>query len=57
MASFGVERFTGNKVVGVVLRVLVVAVLREFDGSLDGDQTLGIVIGLLPTLSYGFAAL
>lgn len=57
MAGFGEDKLTRNRVVGVVLGVLGVAVLRGFDGSLDGPQSLGIGLGLLATLSYGFAAL
>ena len=57
LASFGDERLTLYRVIGVVLGVLGVAVLRGFEGSLDGPQTLGIVLGLIAPLSYGFAAL
>lgn len=57
MAAFGVERLTGNRVAGVVLGALGVAVLRGIDGPLGGPETIGIVLGLVGTLSYGFAAL
>ncbi len=57
MASFGVEKMTGNRFAGVALGVLGVAVLRGIDAPLDGAQTIGIALGLVATLSYGFAAL
>lgn len=57
MASFREEALTLTRVIGVMLGVLGVAVLRGFDGSLDGGQSIGIGLCLLGTLSYGFAAL
>lgn len=57
MAAFQEERLTINRVIGVLLGVVGVAVLRGFDGSLDFGQTLGIGLCLAGTLSYGFAAL
>ncbi|MBT5109767.1 MAG: DMT family transporter [Rhodospirillaceae bacterium] len=57
MASFGEERMTVNRVVGVMLGVLGVAILRGFDGSMNAGQTIGVGLCLVATLSYGFAAL
>lgn len=57
MASFREERLTVYRVIGVLLGVVGVAVLRGFDGPIDGSQTLGIILCLGAALSYGFAAL
>ncbi|NKB57595.1 MAG: EamA family transporter [Alphaproteobacteria bacterium] len=57
MASFQEERLIVNRVIGVLLGVVGVAVLRGFDGPIDGNQTLGIGLCLAGALSYGFAAL
>lgn len=57
MAAFREERLTVNRVIGVLLGVVGVAVLRGFDGSIDAAQTLGIGLCLAGALSYGFAAL
>ncbi len=57
MASFQEERLIVNRVIGVLLGVVGVAVLRGFDGPIDGTQTLGIGLCLAGALSYGFAAL
>ena len=57
MAAFQEERLTVNRIIGVLLGVVGVAVLRGFDGSLDAKQTLGIGLCLAGALSYGFAAL
>jgi drug/metabolite transporter (DMT)-like permease len=57
MASFQEERLTAYRIIGVLLGVVGVAVLRGFDGPLDGSQTLGIALCLAGALSYGFAAL
>lgn len=57
MAGFKQEQLTLNRIVGVLLGVVGVAVLRGFDGSVDASQTLGIMLCLGAALSYGFAAL
>lgn len=57
MASFREERLTVFRVIGVLLGVIGVAVLRGFEGPIDGSQTLGIFLCLGAALSYGFAAL
>ena len=57
MAAFLQERLTANRVIGVLLGVAGVAVLRGFDGSIGGNQTLGIALCMAGALSYGFAAL
>lgn len=57
MAGAGQERLTFNRVVGVLLGVLGVAVLRGLESSGSAAQTLGIVLCLLAALSYGFAGL
>jgi len=57
MASFREERLTTYRIIGVLLGVVGVAVLRGFDGPIDGSQTLGIALCMAGALSYGFAAL
>jgi len=57
MASFQEERLTAYRIIGVFLGVVGVAVLRGFDGPIDGTQALGIALCLVAALSYGFAAL
>lgn len=57
LASFGDEKLSLYRVVGVLLGVLGVAVLRGIDETLDGPQTVGIALGLIAPLSYGFAVL
>ncbi len=57
MAGFQQERLTINRVIGVLLGVVGVAVLRGFDGSISAGQTIGILLCLGGALSYGFAAL
>jgi len=57
MASFREERLTAYRIIGVLLGVAGVAVLRGFDGPIDGSQTLGIALCMAGALSYGFAAL
>ncbi|MGI9407149.1 MAG: DMT family transporter, partial [Hyphomicrobiaceae bacterium] len=57
MASFGEEKLTTYRVIGVLLGVAGVAILRGIGGHLDGAQTLGIGLCLAGALSYGFAAL
>jgi len=57
MASFKQEALSINRVIGVLLGVVGVAVLRGLDGPVDASQTLGITLCLVAALSYGFAAL
>ncbi|MEM1129929.1 MAG: DMT family transporter [Pseudomonadota bacterium] len=57
MAGFREEALTAQRVTGVMLGVVGVAILRGFTDPLSGPQTLGIGLCLLGTLSYGFAAL
>jgi drug/metabolite transporter (DMT)-like permease len=57
MARFQEELLTVNRIIGVLLGVVGVAVLRGFDGPIDASQTLGIALCLGAALSYGFAAL
>jgi drug/metabolite transporter (DMT)-like permease len=57
LASFGDERLTLPRTIGVLFGVAGVAVLRGFDGSVSADQTIGIILCLLGTTAYGFAAL
>lgn len=56
MALFQEERLTVNRVIGVLLGVVGVAVLRGFDGAIDVRQSIGIALCLAGALSYGFAA-
>lgn len=57
MASFREEALTLNRVTGVVLGVIGVAVLRGIEGPIDGRQTIGIALCLAGALSYGLAGL
>ena len=57
LASFGDEKLTLYRVIGVLLGVLGVGILRGIEESLDGPQTVGIALGLIAPLSYGFAVL
>ncbi len=57
MASFQEERLTANRIIGVLLGVVGVAVLRGIEGPIGGSQTLGIALCMAGALSYGFAAL
>ena len=57
MTAFGEEKLTLNRFIGVFLGIVGVAELQGFDGSMDGAQTFGILLGLGATLSYGFSAL
>lgn len=57
MASFRQEQLTANRVIGVLLGIVGVAVLRGFGGPVDAGQTIGILLCLGAALSYGFAAL
>ncbi len=54
MAGFQQERLILNRVIGVLLGVVGVAVLRGFDGLVNASQTLGIVLCLGASLDYGF---
>jgi drug/metabolite transporter (DMT)-like permease len=57
MASFQYERLTINRIIGVLLGIVGVAVLRGIEGPVDASQTIGIALCLGAALSYGFAAL
>jgi len=57
MASFGQERLTVYRVIGVLSGVIGVAVLRGMDGPVNASQTLGIMLCLGAAFSYGFAGL
>jgi len=57
LASFGDERLTVLRTIGVMFGVVGVAVLRGFDEAVSPEQTFGIILCLLGTVSYGFAAL
>ena len=57
LAAFGDEKLTIPRLIGVLLGVVGVAVLRGFDGSIPFEQTIGIILCLLGTVAYGFAAL
>ena len=46
MAGFGEERLTHNRVIGVMLGVLGVAVLRGFGGDVPSEQILGVLLCL-----------
>ena len=57
LASFGEEKLTRNRVIGVIIGIFGVGVLQGSNGTLDSLTTLGVGLGLIATLSYGFAAL
>ena len=57
VASFGEEKLTLNRIVGVLIGFLGVVVLRGIEEPLDSLQTLGIGLGLAGTLCFGFTAL
>ncbi len=57
MAVYREERLTAQRVIGVALGVVGVAILRGINGTFGGTQTLGIVLCMAGALSYGFAAL
>jgi drug/metabolite transporter (DMT)-like permease len=56
MALFQEERLNACRVIGVLLGIVGVAVLRGFDGPVDGNQTLGIARCMAGALSDGLAA-
>lgn len=57
MATFQEERLTKNRVIGVLLGLIGVAVLKGYETPINGNQTFGIVLCLAAAVSYGFAAL
>ncbi len=57
MASFLEEKLTTIRVVGVLLGVMGVGIIQGFDIDLDQGQTIGILLCLVASLSYGFSAL
>lgn len=56
-AAFGDERLILRRVVGVVLGLAGVVVLRGFAFEVDRNQTVGILLSLGATVSFGFSAL
>lgn len=57
MACFQQEHLTRYRIIGILLGVVQVAVLRGFDGPVNGNPILGIALCMAGALSYGFAAL
>lgn len=57
LAAFAEETLTRNRIAGVLAGFVGVLILRSGDAALSGEQTLGIVLCLGSTVSYGFAAL
>ena len=57
MATFQKERLTKNRVIGVLLGLIGVAVLKGYETPINGNQTFGILLCLAAAVSYGFAAL
>ncbi len=57
MAAFREETLTANRIIGVVLGVLGVAVLKGWDGAIGGAETIGITLCLAGAFSYGLAGL
>lgn len=56
-AAFGAERLIWRRVAGVLLGLLGVVILRGFDFDVHSRQTIGIMLGLGATVSFGFSAL
>ena len=56
-AAFGDERLIARRVVGVLLGLTGVIVLRGFAFEIDASQTIGILLSLGATVSFGFSAL
>jgi drug/metabolite transporter (DMT)-like permease len=56
LAAFGDERLIARRAAGVAIGLLGVVVLRGVS-TMDGSQTIGILLGLGGALSYGFAGL
>lgn len=56
-ASFGEERLSAHRIAGVIMGLGGVVVLRGVDLDLHSAQTIGILLCLGATLSYGFSAL
>jgi drug/metabolite transporter (DMT)-like permease len=56
LAAFGDERLIARRAAGVAIGLLGVVVLRGVS-TVDGSQTVGILLGLGGALSYGFAGL
>ncbi len=57
MASFGEERLLPRRIAGVLMGLAGVAILRGQALDAGGAQTIGILICLAATLSFGFSAL
>ena len=57
LASFGVDRLTGNRIVGALVGIMGTALLFSNKLSLQDSLNLGLVLGLAAALSYAFASL
>ncbi len=57
LASFGVDRLTGNRIVGALVGVMGTALLFSTKLSLQDSLNLGLLLGLGAALSYAFAGL
>ncbi len=57
MASFGEERLLPRRIAGVLMGLAGVAILRGAGLDFGGAQTIGILMCLAATLSFGFSAL
>ena len=57
LASFGVDRLTGNRIAGALVGVMGTALLFGNDISLTDNLNLGLLLGLAGALSYAFAGL
>ena len=57
LASFGLDRLTGNRIVGALVGVMGTALLFGNKLSLHDSLNLGLVLGLAGALSYAFAGL
>lgn len=57
LASFGVDRLTGTRIVGALVGVMGTALLFGNQLSLHDSLNLGLLLGLAAALSYAFAGL
>lgn len=57
LAAFGEERLIARRVVGVLLGLAGVLILRGFDADFSSTQSIGILLCLAATVSFGFSAL
>lgn len=57
LAAFGEERLIARRVTGVLLGLMGVLILRGFEADFSSTQSIGILLCLAATVSFGFSAL